>query len=124
LTAPLVASNVATSQGTKTVVYVAGSSDTFFALDVQDGKVLWSRTFYSAVLPANESFFLCPNAVNATPTIDQNRTIVYTLARDGKLYGLDLGSGKTKFGPFQFVPAFAKAWRLNFYEGVVYTPRT
>jgi len=121
LTAPLVASNVTTSQGIKTVVYVAGSSDTFFALDAQDGKVLWNRTFDSAALPDDESFFLCPNAVNATPTIDQKKAIVYTIARDGKLYGLDLGSGKTKFGPFQFVPAFAKTWSLNFYDDVVYT---
>jgi mono/diheme cytochrome c family protein len=121
LTAPLVASKVITSEGIKTVVYVAGSSDTFFALDAEDGKILWSRTFDSAAQPDSESFYLCPNAVNATPTIDQNRNIVYSLARDGKLYGLDLGSGATKFGPFQFVPAFAKAWSLNFYNGVVYT---
>src|SRR5580704_6221508 len=121
LTAPLVASKVVTSQGTRTVVYVAGSSDTFFALDARDGKVLWSRTFDSAVKPSSESFFLCPNAVNATPAIDRSKSIVYTIARDGKLYGLDLGSGKTKYGPFQFVPAFAKPWSLSLYEGVVYT---
>jgi outer membrane protein assembly factor BamB len=121
LTAPLVVSKVVTSQGTKTVVYVAGSSDTFFALDAQDGKVVWNRSFDSAVLPADESFFLCPNAINATPAIDRDNAIVYAIARDGKLYGLDLGSGATKFGPFQFIPAFAKAWSLNFYEGVIYT---
>jgi hypothetical protein len=40
LTAPLAASGVVTSQGIKTVVYVAGSSDTFFALDAQDGRIL------------------------------------------------------------------------------------
>src|SRR5439155_4803204 len=33
-----------TSQGIKTVVYVAGSSDTFFALDARDGRVVWKRT--------------------------------------------------------------------------------
>jgi outer membrane protein assembly factor BamB len=48
LTAPLVVSKVVTSQGTKTVVYVAGSSHTFFALDAQDGKVVWNRSFDSA----------------------------------------------------------------------------
>jgi outer membrane protein assembly factor BamB len=121
LTAPIIATNVATSQGAKTVVYVAGSSDTFFALDEQDGNVLWNRTFDSVVLPENESFYLCPNAVNATPAIDRSGNMVYTIARDGKLYGLDLASGATKFGPFQFVPAFAKVWSLNFHDGVVYT---
>lgn len=118
---PVVATNVVTPQGVKTLVYVAGSSDTFFALDAQDGKVIWSRTFESAVLPKHESFYLCPNAVNATPTIDKSRSIVYTIAQDGKLYGLDLGSGQTKFGPFQFVPAFSKTWSLNLSDGVVYT---
>jgi len=121
LTAPIVASRVSTTQGNKTVVYVAGSSDTFFALNVDDGKILWKRTFNSAVLPDSESFYLCPNAVNATPVIDEDRKVVYSIARDGKLYGLDLGSGATKFGPSQFIPAFAKAWSLNLYEGVVYT---
>lgn len=121
LTAPVVAGHVVTPQGSKTVAFVAGSSDTFFALDSEDGKVLWSKTFDSAVLPADESYYLCPNAVNATPAIDQSKSLVYTIARDGKLYGLDLGSGAIKFGPFQFVPAFAKAWSLNFYEGVIYT---
>ena len=118
---PVVAANVVTPQGVKTLVYVAGSSDTFFALDARDGKVIWNRTFETAVLPRYESFYLCPNAVNATPTIEKSRSIVYTIARDGKLYGLDLGSGETKFGPFQFVPAFAKTWSLNFNDGVVYT---
>ena len=121
LMAPVVANNVSTSQGSKTVVYIAGSSDTFFALDSQDGKVLWTRTFDSSVVPDDDSFYLCPNSVNATPTIDRVGNLIYTIARDGKLYGLDLGSGVPKFGPFQFIPAFAKAWSLNFYEGVVYT---
>ena len=121
LTAPIVATNVPTPQGAKTVVFVAGSSDTFFAIDAEDGKPLWSRTFDSAVLPEGESFYLCPNAVNATPTLDKSAGIVYTIARDGKLYGLDVASGATKFGPFQFVPAFAKVWSLNLHDGVVYT---
>jgi outer membrane protein assembly factor BamB len=121
LMAPVVADNVTTSAGARTVVYVAGSSDTFFALDAHDGKVLWNRTFDSAVLPEDESFYLCPNAVNATPTIDRASNLVYTIARDGKLYGLDLGSGQSKFGPFQLIPAFAKPWSLNFSNGIVYT---
>src|SRR5580704_6839329 len=87
LMAPVVADNVTTSAGARTVVYVAGSSDTFFALDAHDGKVLWNRTFDSAVLPEDESFCLCPTAVNATPTIDRASNLVETSARDGKLYG-------------------------------------
>jgi outer membrane protein assembly factor BamB len=121
LTAPVTSSKVMTPRGVRNIVYVAGSSNTFFALDADDGTMLWNRTFDSAVVPDSDSFFLCPNAVNATPTIDRAQSIIYTIAQDGKLYGLDLGSGKNKFGPFQFIPAFAKAWSLNFIDGVVYT---
>ena len=66
LTAPLIADDVQTAGGPKTLVFVAGSSNTFFALDVESGKVLWNRTFTSFVTPKQESFFLCPNAPNAT----------------------------------------------------------
>jgi outer membrane protein assembly factor BamB len=121
LTAPIVVSNVTTDKGIKTLVYVAGSSDTFFALDADDGKVVWNRTFNSVASPANEPFYLCPDAVNATPVVDEGKKLVYTIARDGKLYGLDLGSGAVKFGPFQFIPAFAKPWSLNLRNGLIYT---
>ncbi|HET9178405.1 MAG TPA: PQQ-binding-like beta-propeller repeat protein [Terriglobia bacterium] len=121
LTAPVVASHIVTPQGIKDLVYVAGSSDHFFALDADSGKVVWQRTFESAVTSKDEPFYLCPDAVNATPTIDVERNIIYTIAQDGKLYGLDLGSGEIRFGPYQFVPAFAKPWSLNFEDGFVYT---
>ena len=121
LTAPVVAAGVATLQGKKTIVYVAGSSDHFFALDADSGKVVWSRTFESHAVAKDEPFYLCPNAVNATPTIDKTVNIIYTISLDGKLYGLDLGTGDVRFGPFQFVPAFSKTWSLNLVDGFVYT---
>jgi outer membrane protein assembly factor BamB len=121
LTAPVVASAVATAQSKKTLIYVAGSSDHFFALDADNGDLVWSQTFESHVVAKDEPFFLCPNAVNATPAIDKERSIIYTISRDGKLYGLDLGTGQVKFGPFQFVPPFSKTWSLNFVDGFVYT---
>ena len=121
LTAPLVADNVRTDAGSKTLVFVAGSSNTFFALDATDGKVVWSRTFTSFVAPKEESFYLCPNTPNATPVIDKEQQIIYTIAVDGRLYGLDLATGRVRFGPFAFIPAFAKAWSLNLRGGVLYT---
>ncbi len=121
LTAPVVATEVTTPQGVKTVVYVAGSADNFSALDAQNGEVIWNRTFESHVLPKNPGMWLCPNGINATPAIDRSRGVIYTIAVDGSLYGLDLGTGKTKLGPVQFVPSFSKAWSLNLVDGVVYT---
>lgn len=121
LTTPVVASGVYTREGPKTVAYVAGSSDHLFALDAQTGKILWSYTFKSDSKPVNADFWLCPQGINATPVIDKSAGIIYEIAMDGKLFGLDLGTGVVKFGPIQFVPPFSKNWSLNLSGGIIYT---
>ncbi len=121
LTAPLVADNVQTGAGPKTLVFLAGSSNTFFAVDADDGKVVWSRTLTSFAVPKEEPYYLCPNTPNATPVIDKEHQIIYTIGVDGRVYGLDLATGKVRFGPFAFIPAFAKAWSLNLSNGLLYT---
>ena len=121
LTAPVVATDVARAQGIKTLVYVAGSSNHLFAVDTADGKVVWDRTFGSHLVAKGDPFYLCPNAVNATPTIDRRRNTIYAIAIDGRLYGLDLSTGKVQFGPFQFVPPLSETWSLNLNDGVLYT---
>src|SRR5689334_17396961 len=47
LTAPVVASDVDTAAGRKTLVYVAGSSNNFHALDAATGALVWTRNFES-----------------------------------------------------------------------------
>ncbi len=121
LTAPVVASEVMTPQGGKTIVYVAGSSNNVFALDSDNGNVVWKRTLESYAVPKNEDSWLCPQGINATPVIDKSAATIYTLAMDGRLYGLDLGTGRDKFGPIQFVPPFSKNWSLNLANGFIYT---
>lgn len=121
LSAPLVADNVATASGPKTLVFVSGSSNTLFALDTAGGKVLWDHTFTTLAAPKEESFFLCPNTPNATPVIDKQHSLIYTIASDGRLYGLDLATGDVKFGPIALLPAFAKAWSLNLRDGALFT---
>lgn len=121
LTAPVVADGVNTPSGVRTVVYVAGSSDGVYALDAATGKIVWSRTLESDVLPKNAGMWLCPNNLNATPVIDESRGLIYVVASDGAFYGLDLSTGKTKLGPVQFVPPFSKDWSLNLWHGIVYT---
>ncbi len=127
LTVPVVASGVQTIDGVRNVVYVAGSANRVFALDSQTGKQLWSRDFKSFVLPHNSGYqgtFLCPNGITATPVIDRSTGILYVIAADGALYGLDLGSGKIRVGPIQFVAPFAKSFSLNLVDGVIYTTLT
>lgn len=121
LTAPLVASGVVTPQGVKTLVYVAGSANHIFALDAADGAVVWKRTFESYVAPAKKDQWLCPNNLNATPVIDKRANTIYVIQADGRLVGLDLGTGSVKFGPLPFVPPYSKNWSLNLVDGVVYT---
>ncbi len=78
-------------------MFVAGTSNTFFAVDADGGKVVWNRTFQSYAAPKEESYYLCPNTPNATPVIDKEHQIIYTIAGDGRLYGLDLATGTIKF---------------------------
>jgi outer membrane protein assembly factor BamB len=121
LTAPVVARDVITPSGIKSLVYVAGSSNHIFAVDASTGTLVWQRTFQSYVNAKAESFYLCPNAVNATPVIDRRQNLIFVLAYDGRLFGLDLGTGSIKFGPYQFVPPFSKPWSLNLNNGFIYT---
>jgi len=124
LTAPIVASNVSTTKGVRTVVYVAGITGTVFALDSETGEQLWTRTFKYRIQPGKGGYqgtFLCPNGITATPVIDKSTEIIYLIAADGALYGLDLGSGTVRYGPVQFVASYAKAWSLSLVNGVIYT---
>ncbi|PYV41571.1 MAG: hypothetical protein DMG06_16685, partial [Acidobacteria bacterium] len=121
LTAPVIASEVTTPQGIKTLVYVAGSSNSFYALDAENGNIVWSRTLETYATASKESDWLCPQGINATPVIDKSMAIVYLIAVDGRLYGLDLGTGKNRCGPIQFVPPFSKNWSLNLVDGIIYT---
>src|SRR5437764_5282522 len=57
LTAPVVARDVATLSGLKTLVYVGGSSNHLFAVEATTGVLVWQRTFQSFVNPRMESFF-------------------------------------------------------------------
>src|SRR5579862_8005877 len=124
LTAPVVASGISTSRGVRNVVYVAGITGTVFALDAETGEELWNHAFKLVVLPGKGGYqgtFLCPNGITATPVIDKERGLIFVIAPDGALYGLDLGSGKVRYGPVTFVAPFSKNWSLNLVNGVIYT---
>jgi hypothetical protein len=124
LTAPIGVTRVPTAKGARTVVYVAGIGGGIFALDAQTGEQLWTRTLRPAITARRgglQGTFLCPEGITATPVIDKNSGILYVIAADGALYGLDLGSGKVRYGPVQFIAPYAKSWSLNLVGGGVYT---
>ncbi len=124
LTPPVVAANVSTAMGVKNVVYVSGIGGTVFALETESGEVVWSRNLPTHTMPKPGAFqgtFLCPNGITATPVIDRRTETLYELSADGLLYGLDLGSGRPRFAPIQFVPPFSKMLSLNLSGNTIYT---
>jgi len=124
LTAPVVATKVPTAGGSRTMLYVGGIKGHVFGIDVETGKVVWTHTFHSSVLPGKGRYqgtFLCPNGITATPVIDRRTNVLYVIAPNGALYGLDLITGYVRYGPVHFVAAYSKNWSLNLIDGVVYT---
>lgn len=121
LTAPIVADHVNTAHGVKDVVYVGGSSDHLFAIDAANGNMIWSYDFGTHILPKDAGMWLCPNNLNATPVADRQSNAIYAISSDGRLWGLDLGTGVVNFGPVQFVPPYSKNWSLNIHGHTLYT---
>jgi len=121
LTAPLVAANVRTRQGNKTLVFVVGSEDIIYSLDAETGKVVWQRRFPNSAKPMSPPSVNCPNTQNSTPVIDKEEGILYALTSDGKLRGLSLADGEDRMPPTDFVKPRSRNWSLNLIDGVVYT---
>lgn len=124
LTAPVAVSFKGPDGVVRSRLYVVGASGTVFALDAETGTVVWSKILHSMALPGKGGFqgtYLCPNAVTATPAIDRDTQTIYVIAADGSLIGLDLETGKSKFGPLPFVAPFTKSWSLNLVDGIIYT---
>jgi outer membrane protein assembly factor BamB len=124
LTAPVGGAQIHTTKGVRSVIYVAGIGGGIFALDARTGEQLWTRTLRATLTARKgglEGTFLCPEGITATPVIDKESGVLYTIAADGALYGLDLGSGAVRYGPVQFIAPFSKSWSLNLVQGNVFT---
>ena len=121
LTAPLVV-NTATTRGPGTLVIVAGSDNSAYALDARTGKIAWQRTFPNALTPKKAATNACPNTENATPVVDKAAGIVYLTTTDGQLHELNVLDGKDRAPGAPYIPAFVRNWSLNLIDHVVYTP--
>jgi len=123
LTAPVVIPYNYTPQGVRDIAVVAGSSDTIYGIDIENGKILWKKKFSHEGTPVNKGTggWLCPNAIVATPYIDGETKTVYVISSDGKLHSLAPTNGEDRVAPIQFVPPFSKNWSLNMVDGVLYT---
>src|SRR5579864_4142293 len=123
LTAAVSVEWVVTDQGMKEIVVVGGASDNLFALDAATGKLLWKKTFSIEGKSHEDPFWLCPNALNATPLIRKEdlKATVYAIASDGKLHAMNITNGEERMVPIQFVPPFSKNWSLNLADDFLYT---
>lgn len=123
LTAAVAAEWVVTDKGMKEIVVVGGASDNLFALDAANGKLLWKKTFTAESKPRQDPFWLCPNAMNATPLLRKEglKVSVYAISSDGKLHVLNVTDGEDRMPPLQFVPAYSKNWSLNLAGNTLYT---
>ncbi len=97
--------NVATPVGPRNVIYAATLLGDVFALDVQNGALIWHRNL--GFLPTLCSDFAASGyriGVIGTPTIDRSRNALFIASGDGRLHSLDVGTGQEQDGwPIRFL---------------------
>jgi outer membrane protein assembly factor BamB len=121
LTAPLVATGVATATGKRDLLFTVGMDDSLSALDTSSGAVVWRKAFPNTIKPPRAANTNCSNTEQATPVIDKARGTIYFTTSDGMLRGAALKDGAERLTPAQFVAPFSRNWSLNLIDGVVYT---
>ena len=124
---PLIADSVATRNGRRQIALEAGVSDNLYAIDVEEGEVLWKKHF-DYPPPARSgrpTDPLCPGGQTATPVIGPPNAAgvrtVYALAGNGELHTINLATGEETAPPIPFGYPNAKAYALNLWNNVIFT---
>jgi outer membrane protein assembly factor BamB len=126
---PLIVTGVKTAEGTRTLAILAGAINDVYAIDAENGKIVWqSKLKWESEKPQEQgegSGFICTNAMSATPVvspIDARIRRLYLLASDGYLHTLDLYTGADADAPIQVLPMpYGKPYGLNLVNDVIYT---
>jgi outer membrane protein assembly factor BamB len=110
---PLLMRNVTVSAGTHDVVYVATENDSLYALDADNGAVLWQTSFInpaSGITTVSSNDTGCGDLVpqigiTGTPVIDLSTGTIYLVAKTKengsyvqKLHAIDIATHLEKFG--------------------------
>jgi hypothetical protein len=110
---PLYLSNLSITGGTHNVLYVATEHDSVYAIDADDGTVLWHQSFIdpaAGITPVSSATVGCTDLVpeigiTSTPVIDPGSGTIYVLAittehgtQIQRLHALDVATGAEKFG--------------------------
>jgi hypothetical protein len=143
LLAPVILGNLIGYRGFKELAFVAGSSDSLWAIDADLDRMYWQKHFdTSSPDKPDNGRSSCRAELTAMPALpppivfrrfgtqrggsNRMRDLfapkpVYVLASDGKLHRLNQQDGAEVGTPVSFVPAGSKAQTLNIAESVVYT---
>lgn len=123
----LIADRVPTPNGPRQIVLEAGVSDNLYAIDAENGEILWKKHFdYPAPARSGRPTDpLCPGGQTATPIIGppqpSGARTVYALAGNGALHAIDLATGEEKSPPIPFGYPNGKAYALNLWNNVIFT---
>jgi len=126
---PLIVSGVKTADGLRTLAIVAGAVNDVYAIDAENGKIVWQTNLKWASdkpqEPGEGSGFICTNAMSATPVvspIDAPVRRLYLLTSDGYLRTIDLSTGNESDPAIQVLSLpYGKPYGLNLVNNVVYT---
>ena len=127
---PLIVAGVHTAGlGVKTLAIFAGSSDAVYAIDADNGTLVWQKELKwssdKPQEPGEGAGFICNNALDRNSRGDPCRSaqrFLYVLTNDGYLRTMDLATGDEKDPAIQMMPApYGKAYGLNLVNNVVYT---
>ncbi|HEX4487918.1 MAG TPA: PQQ-binding-like beta-propeller repeat protein [Terriglobales bacterium] len=126
---PLIVSGVKTAEGARTVAIFAAAANQVFAVDAENGKVIWkTKLKWSSEKPEEPGEgqgFICTNALSATPVvspIDAPVRRAYVVASDGYLHILDLSTGEETEAAIQVMSLpYGKPYGLNLVNNVIYT---
>ncbi len=126
---PVIVAGVHTPAGVKTLAIFAGSSNAVFAIDVDNGSLVWQKDLKwssdKPQEPGQGAGFICNNALTATPVVTPAtaaQRFVYVLSNDGYLHTMDPATGEEKDAPIEMLPGvYGKAYGLNLVNNVVYT---
>lgn len=126
---PIIVAGVHTAGGVKTLAILGGSSNAVYAVDVDNGSLVWQKSLkWSSDRPQEPGQgegFICNNGLTATPVVTpagSGQRFVYVLANDGYLHTMDPATGDESDAPIQMVPGiYGKPNGLNLVNNVVYT---
>ena len=124
---PLIIDQVRTRNGVRQIALEAGVSDNLYAIDVEEGEIIWKKHF-DYPPPARSgrpTDPLCPGGQTATPLISapdaSGVRTVYALAGSGDLHFLNLATGDELSPPVPFGYPNGKAYALNIFNNVIFT---